>query len=147
MIPFDISRIERAIEKAAESVGVIDMSCVDEIVDGVMNRMYSTSTAEGIYDVESIQDAVEQELMDQGQFAMAKHFILYRNNRTKLRQEKKQKLEKKIEKKELKILKTDGKKEAFDIEKVKETYKRVSYGLARVCKFEELEASLKKYLV
>jgi hypothetical protein len=33
------------------------------------------------------------------------------------------------------------------MEKVKETYKRVSYGLARKCKFEELEDSLKKYVV
>jgi ribonucleoside-diphosphate reductase alpha chain len=31
--------------------------------------------------------------------------------------------------------------------KVKETYKRVSYKLARVCKFEVLEDSLKKYIV
>jgi hypothetical protein len=31
--------------------------------------------------------------------------------------------------------------------KVKETYKRVSYKLARKCSFEVLEDSLKKYIV
>ena len=47
----------------------------------------------------------------------------------------------------LEITKSDGSKEIFDIEKVRNTYKRVSFGLARACKFEELEESLNKYIV
>ncbi len=39
------------------------------------------------------------------------------------------------------------KKESFDIEKIKKTYKIVSYGLARKCRFEEIADSLKKYIV
>ena len=33
------------------------------------------------------------------------------------------------------------------IEKIKNTYKRVSFGLARACKFEELQESLTKYII
>lgn len=97
--------------------------------------------------VEEIQDAVETELMNQKYFDIAKAFILYRQNRKELRNKQKEKLEKKIEKHSLKIVKTTGKKESFDVEKVKNTYKRVSFGLARTCKFEELSESLKKYIV
>jgi len=56
-------------------------------------------------------------------------------------------LEKKLEKHTLQIVKSTGEKETFDIEKVKNTYKRVSYKLARKCKFDELELSLRKYIV
>jgi ribonucleoside-diphosphate reductase alpha chain len=97
--------------------------------------------------IEEIQDAVESELMNQKHFEVAKAFILYRAERIKLRAVEKEKLEKKIEKHSLKIVKTNGKKEAFNIEKVKDTYKRVSFGLARTCKFEEMSESLKKYIV
>ena len=62
-------------------------------------------------------------------------------------EKQREKVEKKLEKQTLKIVKSDGEKENFDIEKVKNTYKRVSYKLARKCRFEELEASLKKYIV
>ncbi len=147
LIPFDITRIERAIEKAAESVGRSDMSFVDELLERVVDELYESIGKDDICDVEMIQDAVERELMESGYFDVAKHFILYRNSRAKLREKRKEKLEKKIENKELKILKSNGKKEDFDIEKVKQAYKRVSFGLARVCRFEELETSLKKYLV
>jgi ribonucleoside-diphosphate reductase alpha chain len=76
-----------------------------------------------------------------------KSFIIYRSERKKDREEAQEKVEKKLESQTLKITKTNGKKEVFDMEKVRETYKRVSYKLARKCRFEELEESLKKYVV
>jgi ribonucleoside-diphosphate reductase alpha chain len=58
-----------------------------------------------------------------------------------------QETQEKLKQNELEITKSDGSKELFDIEKIRNTYKRVSFGLARTCKFEELEASLNKYVV
>jgi ribonucleoside-diphosphate reductase alpha chain len=78
---------------------------------------------------------------------VAKAFIIYRNERAIRREEKREKAEKMLENKKLKITKANGEKEVFDLEKIRETYKRVSYGLARICKFEELEESLRKYIV
>ena len=106
-----------------------------------------TSEHDNIPTIEKIQDAVEIELMDMKLYDVAKHFILYRDERRKKREKRKEKLEKKIESNSLNIIKQNGKKEAFDIYKVKETYKRVNYGLSRVCHFEELSESLKKYIV
>ena len=149
LVPFDITRIEHAIEKAAKSVWVRDMSFVDDISQVVADNLYEKSIWEfsELVTIEMIQDQVEQTLMLSGYFDIAKAFIIYRNERSQIREKNKEKLEKKIEKKELKIIKTNGKKEVFDMEKVKETYKRVSFGLARVCPFGEIESSLHKYLV
>jgi len=85
--------------------------------------------------------------MDSQYKDIAKHYILYRADRARDRRKKREETEKKIEKNTLKIIKANGKKEIFDREKIRETYKRVSYKLARQCKFEELEDSLKKYIV
>jgi len=97
--------------------------------------------------IEEIQDEVEKVLMQEWYFEVGKHFIIYRAERIKKREKQKEKVEKKLEQNKLKIKKSNWEKEEFDILKVKETYKRVSYKLARKCKFEILEESLKKYIV
>ncbi len=150
LVPFDRTRIERVIEKAVESVQTGDLNLVEEVCDKMLIKLEAQALAsehDNIPSIEQIQDAVEIELMDMKLYDVAKHFILYRDERRKKREKRKEKLEKKIESNTLKIVKKDGSKEAFDIYKVKETYKRVSYGLARTCKFEELSDSLKKYVV
>ena len=85
--------------------------------------------------------------MDSEYKDIAKHYIIYRAEQSRKREKKREEVEKKIEKNTLKVIKTNGKKQIFDREKIRETYKRVSYKLARQCKFEELEDSLKKYVV
>ncbi|QFR39669.1 ribonucleoside-diphosphate reductase subunit alpha [Candidatus Gracilibacteria bacterium 28_42_T64] len=150
LVLFDRSRVERAIEKAAEASNILDISFVDAITDNIIQKLEDnlvSSEPGNVITIEDIQDAIEVELMEQKYFDVAKQFIIYRDERRKKRQKQKEKLEKKIETNTLKIIKKNGKKEAFDMDKVKETYKKVSYKLARVCKFEELADSLKKYIV
>jgi len=149
IIPFDISRIERAIEKAFESLGNFDKVLVDSIAMKVLSDMEAklVGKEEKTLEIETIQDFIEKRLMQEGLYEVAKNYIIYRNTRSEKRERTKEKIEKKLENKTLKIIKSDGKKEVFDIEKVRETYKRVSYQLARTCPFEALEESLKKYIV
>jgi len=150
LVPFDMSRIERAIEKAAQSCGYNDVSFVDDIAEKVVNELEAivvNSEGEKTLQIEEIQDVAEKVLMEEGYFDLAKHYIIYRNARIQERKKEKEEADKKLEKKTLKIIKSDGKKEKFDIEKIKDTYKRISYKLARICPFEELEDSLKKYIV
>jgi ribonucleoside-diphosphate reductase alpha chain len=97
--------------------------------------------------VEETQDEVEKVLMSEWYFDVGKHFIIYRSERNRKREKTKEKIEKKLESNKLKIKKSNWKTEDFDIEKIRETYKKVSYKLARICKFETLEESLKKYIV
>ena len=105
LVPFDPSRIERAIEKAAESANHNDLSFVDEISDVVLDRLVSMvveTEGEKTLTIEDIQDSVEQTLMETGHFHIAKEFIIYRNNRSKLREKAREEVEKKIEKNNLK---------------------------------------------
>jgi len=150
LVNFDRTRIERVVEKAAESVGVNDLKFVDDITDGVIENLKDillSSDRTEFITIEIIQDQIERELMESGHFSVMKHFIIYRNDRSKRRELEKEKVEKKLEKNIFKIIKTTWKKENFEIEKIKKTYKIVSYWLARKCRFEEIADSLKKYIV
>ncbi len=150
LINFDRTRIERVIEKAAESVWELDLSFVDEVTDNViynLNEIVANSDGTKFITVEDIQDQVERELMQAGHFQVMKNFIIYRNERIKQREKEKEKVEKQLEQKTFKIIKSTWTKESFDIEKVKKTYKIVSYWLARKCRFEEIADSLRKYIV
>lgn len=150
LIAFDISRIERAIEKAAEASGYIDGDVVDAMsmeVQKELQDLLLMSGGERTFHIEEIQDIIEKKLMERGYYEIAKEYILYRNTRAVIREKNKEKAEKKLENNTLKITKSNGEKEVFEKEKIRETYKRVSYGLARLCPFEILDESLKKYIV
>jgi anaerobic ribonucleoside-triphosphate reductase len=148
VVYFDRTRIERALEKAAEAINYRDLSFVEPVTDCVVKKLLKISAQEEKFiTIEEIQDIVEQELMKADIFPVLKEYILYRNEQNQARSKQRQKIEKKLEKHTLKIVKTDGSKEKFNIAKVKKTYKRVNYQLARKCKFEDLEDSLKKYIV
>lgn len=85
---FDRSRIESAISRAYEATGVaIDDLSLSQLVDRVTASVESSSTGEGyIPHVEYIQDVVEKEIALKGDFEVAKAYILYREERSKIRQ-------------------------------------------------------------
>ncbi len=150
LIPFDRTRIERALEKASEVAKVNDFSFIDGVVDEVVEFLRDNvvnGDTEKILHIEEIQDVIENKLMEFGHFDIAKKYIIYREKRSLERDKKRVEVEERLKENTLEITKTSGEKEYFDIEKVKNTYKRVSFWLARICKFEELESSLNKYLV
>jgi len=150
LVSFDRIRIEIAIEKAAEKIGHNNIDFVESVVDSILDEakhLHLSSDNSMILTVEILQDIVERKLMESGYFDIAKEYIIYREARKKIREHRREKIDKKLEKNTLKITKQDWNKEIFDIEKVRDTYKRVSYKLARKCRFEELEESLKKYII
>lgn len=150
LVAFDRTRIENVIEKAAQAIWKIDTSFVENITDIVLENLQNKLLKNGdtwFLTIEETQDEVEKVLMQEWYFDVGKHFIIYRVGRSKRREKAQEKVEKKLEQNTLKIKKSNWDKEEFDIEKIKDTYKRVSYKLARICKFEALEESLKKYIV
>ncbi|MDD5769469.1 MAG: ribonucleoside-diphosphate reductase subunit alpha [Candidatus Gracilibacteria bacterium] len=150
LIPFDRTRIERAIEKAGEVANYSDFKFIDSLADEIieyLSNILLNSDNEKVLTIEEIQDVVENKLMEFGYFDIAKKYIIYREKRTFERNIEKQEIQEKLKQNSLEIIKSNGEKEFFDIEKVKNTYKRVSFGLARICKFEDLENSLNKYMV
>ena len=84
---FDSIKISNAIRKALISVGEKD---ADSLSINLTRIVEERLTDKSEWNVELIQDTVEETLMAQGQFAAAKRFILFRQRRTILRGEREQ---------------------------------------------------------
>ncbi len=115
-VPFETTKIERAMKKAfaSQAVSIADdkLHQLAEVVAAHVNTKFQDS----IPTVENIQDIVETVLMQAGYFTVAKAYIIYRYEHTKERQEEVQEL---IEDNALHVTKKSGKKEKFSIDKVR----------------------------
>ncbi|HOG00440.1 MAG TPA: ribonucleoside triphosphate reductase [Clostridia bacterium] len=80
LVPFRQEKITWAIYKAAAAVGGDDFARAQRLSDEVVEYI-SARTEGGIADVESIQDAAEKILIENGHAKTAKAFILYREKR------------------------------------------------------------------
>lgn len=82
--------------------------------------------------VEDIQDLVETALMERGYFVVAKAYIIYRYEHTKIRQEEQQKVAEKIVGHALMVTKRDGRQEQFSESKLTRTLLRAAEKYERV---------------
>ena len=85
--PFDIRHIEHALNRCFSSLGRAPQTPVSQIARNVVNilsaKMSGTSPT-----VEDVQDIVEMVLQAAGEFDAAKHYILYRAEHAKKREER-----------------------------------------------------------
>ncbi len=84
VVTFNVEKIAQAIYKAAEAVGGTDYDEALEIAGRVCD--YIEAQGKKVPTVEEIQDAVEKILIEEGHAATAKAYILYRSNRTRVRE-------------------------------------------------------------
>ena len=83
-VPFDIDKISNAIYKAAQSIGGHDFKASCDLAQKVVN--YIEAEQHGAPPtVEHIQDIVEKVLIEGGHTRTAKEYILYRAERTRVR--------------------------------------------------------------
>ena len=84
-VPFNLEKIANAIFKAAQAAGGQDydtsLDLAEDVADYLEEKYHSD-----IPEVEDIQDAVEKILIESGHAKTAKEFILYRAERTKVRE-------------------------------------------------------------
>ncbi len=149
IVNFDKNFIKNAIEKAYFETEKQWIN-LDEIVESVCKDIEIFEKKfddKDLISVEDIQDIVEQWLMKAEQFDVAKRYILYRNERNKIRKEKVEIIQKQIEENNFYVIKKDGSKELFDIWKIKKTYDLISLDLAKKCPFSQIEKDLKNYIV
>ncbi|MCF6278009.1 MAG: hypothetical protein L3J16_04575, partial [Anaerolineales bacterium] len=86
-VAFSRNRIVNAIFRAAVSVGGRDKATAEKLADQVIATLRCLS---GEYPtVEQIQDIVEKTLIEAGHAKVAKHYILYREERNRRRQKQK----------------------------------------------------------
>lgn len=86
-VDFDESKITEAIFKAAKAVGGADRHMALEITLDVLRYLKKKYNG-GLFGVEDVQDAVEKVLIEQGHAKTAKAYILYRSQRTRIREAK-----------------------------------------------------------
>jgi ribonucleoside-diphosphate reductase alpha chain len=85
--PFNKEKVTDAIFKAASAVGGTDRATAEKLSDNVMTLLEREFTKYRIPSVEDVQDAVEKVLIEDGHAKTAKAYILYRQERTKVREE------------------------------------------------------------
>lgn len=84
VVPFDSAKIASAIFKAARSVGEEDLNQPDRLAEQVVARLLEQHGSH-VPDIEEIQDAVEETLINNGLARTAKSYILYREQRAQAR--------------------------------------------------------------
>ncbi len=89
---FDKDKITNAVFKAAHSVGGSDKKIAENLGKEVIRILEERGKT--VPTVEEIQDVVEKVLIESGHAATAKAYILYRQKRAEIREEKKKILEK-----------------------------------------------------
>jgi ribonucleoside-diphosphate reductase alpha chain len=119
IVSFDQAKIKSAVSKAyVEIYYKANEKLTDEIANSVVAEIESTFAGR-VPGVEDVQNIVERKLMENGLFEVAKAYIIYRYEHTKVREEKKQEVLEKIDKSEIMVRKRNGTTEPFSLQKVR----------------------------
>ncbi len=88
IVPFDQSRITEAIWKAFQAVGYKDREKAEKFSNLVVKTLeeIQEKNPEKIITVEEIQDVVEETLVNQGEYKVAKAYIIYREQHREIRE-------------------------------------------------------------
>jgi len=87
IVPFQKDKVEEAIFKAAKAVGGKDREITKKLTEKVVHRL-KRKFGTKVPTVEQVQDEVEKELIEAGHAQTAKAYILYRAERTRIRDTK-----------------------------------------------------------
>ena len=87
VVSFDRKHIFSAIEKAFYSENITDLVLVANLADQVVNEVSLRSDLSQPLHVEVVQDIVEETLMKNGHYKVAKSYIIYRETHKAVRQE------------------------------------------------------------
>ncbi len=150
IVDFDRTRIERAIEKACNEVGERDKSFIAKLTDEIIQELeyaYDGEVCESVVTVEEVQDIVERHLVRINKYEVVKAYILYRAEHSDDREKKELLLKEQFEQQTLKVIKDNGKRELFDMDKIKKVFDRATIGYKRACKFKEFIEAFKKNIV
>lgn len=136
LVPFDEQKITNVMRKAFAAQEVpIEESALEQMTNRVVAKISERSDVEYVPTVEQVQDIVELVIMERGYFDMAKHFILYRFEHTKVRTAK---VLEKIEEGTLVVTKRDGTAEPFSLEKVRTAIMHQTKGIEKEINLEEI---------
>jgi ribonucleoside-diphosphate reductase alpha chain len=144
IVDFERSRIESAIARAYRACQVsIDDMTLSEIVDRAVATLEQTYTNEYFPSVEDIQDVVEKEIANKGDFEVAKSYIIYRQQHAQARYEAQQALLEAIDRSEIRVKKRSGKIVAFDIKEIEHAIELACQGFEKCIDIPSVVAGTK----
>ena len=142
IVSFDVTKINRAVEKAFYAVTNDPHQREAELIARtVVDRLTGRADAMGenyVPSVEEVQDIVEQAIMQQGFFDVAKAYIVYRYEHQKARTEEQKVVQEKIQNREFVVTKDDGTAELFLPEKIHALFTRAARGYEGVVAVDAL---------
>jgi ribonucleoside-diphosphate reductase alpha chain len=139
--PFDAAKITRAMERAfVASSWPYSPELLERMSKEIVRRL-DERFVEQVPGVENVQDFVELELMGNGFLEVAKHYIVYRYEHAKIRQEEKEEFLEKAQMQGFSITTKSGKKERYDEKKVRETLAHHARGFEGVV---DIDAALEE---
>jgi ribonucleoside-diphosphate reductase alpha chain len=119
VVTFDPQKIYYAMKKAFLEVhGGVNEAALSVVTEKVVQHL-EKNFGERTPGVEDVQNTVENVLMENGHFDVARVYIIYRYEHSKVREEKKIEVLKKIEEEGLYVKKRDGHRELFNMDKLK----------------------------
>ncbi len=127
IVDFEETKITDAMRKAFAYCNVpVEEIVLETLTIGVLADLSQKFSDEQTPSVENVQDLVELALMEAGYLPVAKHYIVYRYQHTKIREEKQQETLEKIEENALMITTASGKQERFNETKLRQTLEHFS---------------------
>ena len=153
VVAFDSDLISKAIQKAFSAEQGVDsptdldaglLEKIDAMALSVVELASADAAATGCVTVEHIQDSVERELMKNEFFSVARRYILYRAEHSKMRQLR---AEERMESEEAfpsMMINRDGKLENLDFERLRGQVESACEGFTENCSAEELLVEVKK---
>ncbi len=142
LVDFEVAKITSAMTKAFAAVGVaIAPERLLAMTNGVV-RDLEAAFPEQTPSVEHVQDFVERIIMREGFYDVAKNYIVYRYEHTKIRQEKKEEEVQKIEEQGIMIKNRSGQMERFNKSKVLASIQKFIKGYEQTVNVEEIVKQL-----
>ncbi len=125
VVAFDPVKIEQAIMKAYVEVrGQQNPTLVKSIAEGVVGEL-DKLFQDRVPGVEDVQNIVEMRLMADNLFDVAKGYIIYRYQHTKIREAQKEEVQRKIEGEGIMVQKRTGVREAYSEAKVRASLEKI----------------------
>jgi ribonucleoside-diphosphate reductase alpha chain len=141
VVPWSETKIEIAVRKAFLNIKENPEPAID-VARGVTDRIRRGD--QSFVHIEDVQDMVQEELMRQGHFKAAEHFILYRAQRARLREEQVNAVEDPNQEFFITVTQDDGKSTMWDGSELKKRIGFASIGLDLCISEVEIERELRR---
>lgn len=141
VVPWSETKIEIAVRKAFLTIKVNPEPAID-IARGVTERVRRGD--QSFVHIEDVQDMVQEELMRQGHFKAAEHYILYRAQRSRLREEMEANAEDPNQEFMVTVTTEDGQSSFWDGSELKKRIAYASIGLDLCLSEADIERELRR---